>query len=302
MIYDKNFQEEEIEKSQMFSSFLSAMKAFVSDLIMKGSKESKNIELGDYTVSITGIPKINIDLVIIADKEDIKSVNKLIPKFIKFLLKCEEIFLSWDGKKEIFDILENPITKLIYDNLKSFRKSIPIKPEQVLESIWASTKHLSEESRNGLIQERDMLIFKMENMIVLPPKLALAEKIIQLSNELKDEDTKIRFQNEINKIKKEIDDTKLKLNFYLGKIKNTLSYAIENLGDKPINSGDFKNTYLNLYSFSTKLKLLKEKGWEIYRELANKLIEKDSISEHELNDVIKKILAMSPDINNYLND
>jgi len=63
--------------------------------------------------------------------------------------------------------------------------------------------------------------------------------------------------------------------------------------------GGFKNTYLNLYSFGSKLKLLKGNGAEIYKKLANKLIEKDSLSEHELAEVIETILKMSPNVDDY---
>ena len=84
-------------------------------------------------------------------------------------------------------------------------------------------------------------------------------------------------------------------------MKSSLNESIKNLGNKPIHLGDYKETYLNLYSFSTKLKLIKEKGWEIYRELANKLIEKDSLSDHELSEIIQVLLKMSPNVEDYLN-
>ncbi|MFX0012268.1 MAG: hypothetical protein ACFE9R_18290 [Candidatus Hermodarchaeota archaeon] len=300
LIYDKRFQGEDIAKTEMFSSFLTAMKSFVSELLLEGSKEIKNIELGDYTVIITGIAKINVDLVIIADNVDVKSVNKVIPKIIKLLLKYEEPFLTWDGEREVFEILDEPLTTLIFNNVKGFQKSITTSPEEVLGTIWSSGKQLSKEVRDNLIQERDMLIYKMENTPVLPKKLDIAEKVMQLSSELKDEETYIRFKKECKILKKEIEDTKFKLNYYLEKIKSTLNESIEQLGDKPIHLGDYKNTYLNLYSFSTKLKLLKGKGWEIYKELASKIIEKTSLSDHELTELIKKILEMSSNVEDYL--
>jgi hypothetical protein len=64
--------------------------------------------------------------------------------------------------------------------------------------------------------------------------------------------------------------------------------------------GDYKNVYLHLYSFGSKLKLLKENGWEIYKESANRLIEKDSLSDNELSEIIKNILTMSPNVDDYL--
>ena len=300
LIYDKRFQGEDIAKSETFSSFLTAMKSFISELLHDGSEEIKNIELGDYTVIITGITKINVDLVIIADNVDVKSVNKVIPKIVKLLLKYEDLFLTMDRERKVFEVLDNPLTTLIVNNVKSFQKSISTSPEEVLGTIWSTGKQLSKEVRDNLIQERDMLIYKMENTPVLPMKLDIAEKVMQLSSELKDEETYIKYKKECKILKKEIEDTKFKLNYYLEKVKSTLNESIEQLGDKPIHLGDYKNTYLNLYSFSTKLKLLKETGWEIYKELANKIIEKTSLSDHELSELIKKILDMSSDAEDYL--
>ena len=81
----------------------------------------------------------------------------------------------------------------------------------------------------------------------------------------------------------------------------SLNDAIDSLENKPIHLGDYKNTYLNLYSFSTKLKLIKENGWEIYRELASKLIDKESLSDHDLSELIQNLLKMSSNIEDYLN-
>ena len=91
LIYDKSFQEIDAKNTEMFSSFISAMKSFVSEIVISDSldrsKELTNIELSDYTVIITSIPKIKVDMVIVADKEDTKTINKLIPKLVKFLNK-----------------------------------------------------------------------------------------------------------------------------------------------------------------------------------------------------------------------
>ena len=121
LIYDNNFQELSTGRMELFSSFFTAIKTFISELVLEGSKELKNIELGDYTVFITALPKLNIDLVIIADKDDSKSINKLIPKLIKFLQKYEQLFLSWDGDREEFDILDHPLTELVLANVKDVR-------------------------------------------------------------------------------------------------------------------------------------------------------------------------------------
>jgi len=305
LIYDKSFQDISAGKMEMFSSFFSAIKTFVSELVLEESldrsTELTNIELKDYTVLITSLPKVKVDMVIIADKEDSKSVNKVIPKLIKLLNKYEQLFLSWDGNMHEFSILDHPLTELIIANVKVVRKSLLEHPDQMLKSIWAHKKQLSKETMENLIQERDLLIFKIENTVNLTRKLAMSEAVVDLSEKLKDETVFLNYQNEVNKLKNEIKDVEFKLSFYLEKTRESINEAIDTLGDKPIHLGDYKNTYLNLYSFSTKLKLIKESGWEIYRELASKIIEKDTLNDHDLSELIQNILKMSSSIEDYLN-
>ena len=304
LIYDKNFQEISSGKMEMFSSFFTAIKSFVSELVLGDSldrsKELTNIELKDYTVLITSIPKIKVDMVIIADKEDTKTVNKVIPKLIKLLNKYEQLFLSWDGDRDEFNILEHPLTELIVANVKVVRKSLLEHPDQMLQSIWAHKKQLSRENIENLIQERDLLIYKIENTAILTRKVAMSETVVVLSEKLKDETTFLKYQNEVNKLNNEIKDVRFKLNYYLENTKIALNEAVNNLANKPIHLGDYKNTYLSLYSFSTKLKLIKETGWEIYRDLASKLIEKDALEDHELSELIQDLLKMSSNIEDYL--
>ena len=304
LIYDKNFQDTDARNTEMFSSFFSAMKTFVSEIVIDGSldrsSELTNIELSDYVIIITSLPKIKVDMVIITDKEDSKSVNKLIPKLAKFLNKYEQLFLSWDGDREEFDILDHPLTELLLANVKVIRKSLLKQPDQILRSIWAHRKQLSKEIIDNLIQERDLLIYKIENTVFLPRKAAMANSVIELSEKLKDEITYLKYQKELKRMNNEIKDAKFKLNYYLEKINTSLNEAIKNLGNNPIHSGDFKNTYLNLYSFSTKLKLMNENGWKIYREMASRMIDKESLTEHELSEIIQNVLKMSSTVDDYL--
>ncbi len=301
LIYDKSFQEINTGKMELFSSFFLTLKSFVSELVLDGSKELKNVELGDYTVSITSLSKVKVDMVIIADKEDVKAINKLIPKLIKLLQKYEHSFLSWEGNSEEFKILDHPLTELVLANVEDEKKTLLKSPEQILKSIWARKKKLTEEEFENLVQERDLLIYKIENTVNIPSKLVKSHTVVELSEKLLDESTFLKYQGEVSRFKNELKDAKFKLNFYLNKIKTSVNEAIDNLGDNPIHLGDYKNSYLNLYSFSTKLKLVKENGWEIYRDLANKLIDKYSFSEHDLSELIQKLLKMRSNLEDYLN-
>lgn len=301
LIYDKSFQEINTGKMEMFSSFFLTIKSFVSQIVLSGSQELKNVELGEYTILVTSLSKVKVDMVIIADKEDANAINKLIPKLIKLLQKHEQIFLSWDGNSEEFKILDHPLTELVLANVKDGKKTLLKSPEQMLKSIWAHKKKLTEEKFENLVQERDLLIYKIENAVNIPSKLSTAQIVVELSEELQDESTFLKYQGEVSRFKNELKDAKFKLSHYLNKIKTSVNEAIDNLGDNPIHLGDFKNSYLNLYSFSTKLKLVKENGWEVYREMASKLIDKDSLSDHELSEIIQTLLNMSTKVEDYLN-
>lgn len=300
LIYDQNFQELNTGKIELFGSFFAAIKSFISELIIDGSNVLKNIDLGEYSVVISSIKSFDVDIVIITDKEDIKIVNKLLPKILKLLNKYEHLFLSWDGDRNEFDILELPLTELVVANVKDVRKTLLEKPDQILKSIWAKQKQISEETRENLIQERDLLIYKIEKSPLLPRNLSMSEKVVQISEQLHDEDTFLKYQNEINRLKNEIKDAKFKLEYYLTNMKTKLNYSIEKLGSNLISAGDYKDTYLSLYSFSTKLRLLKEKGWEIYRDMANKLIDKENVPDEEISHTIHDILKMSDNIEAYL--
>ncbi len=302
LLYDKNFQDVSDGKLEMFSAFFSALKSFISEMVLSGSKELKNIELGEYFVLITSIPETESDLVIIADKEDNKTINKLVPKLVRIILNYKELFINWDQRVKTFKILDKPLTELILSKKRLVEgTSLIEKQEVVLKSIWSHKKDLSAEAKQNLINEKEILQKKLLKAHDFKEKLALTEKLIQISSKLKDEEGFIQFQKEAKLIKDEIIDRKLKLQYYLERTKAALSNTLDHLGRKSLKDGDYKDTYLNLYSFSTKLKNLTDSDtYETYQMLAKALIDKDEISIDELSQIISKILAMKDDIDSYL--
>ncbi len=302
LLYDKNFQDVSDGKLEMFSAFFSALKSFISEMVLSGSKELKNIELGDYFVLITYIHETEADLVIIADKEDNKAINKLIPKVVKIILEYKELFINWDQSVKTFKILDKPLTELILSKKKLVEgTSLIEKQEVVLKSIWAHRKDLSDELKQSLTDEKKILQKKLMETENFKDKLVLTEKLIQISGNLRNEDDFIHFQKQAKRIKDEINDRKLKLQYYLENAKKALSYTLDNLGTKSLKAGDYKDTYLNLYSFSTKLKNLADKDtYKHYQALAKALIDKDELSADDLSQIISKILAMKDDIDYYL--
>ena len=303
LLFDKSFQDVSHGKMELFSSFFSALKTFIGEMVLDGSTELKNIELGDYSVLITSVNEIKADLVVIGDKEDYKSINKLIPKIIKILGKYPELFLEWKGNRNDFEILDQPITELVLSQKKLLgQKSLIERQEHILKSMWALKKDLSTQQINNLSLEKKNLMESLDKSTVLPQKLALLEKLLEISENLKEEKDFIKFQNDLKQIKDEIRDTKIKLNYYLEKIKNTINQAINQLGNKPLDQGDYKDVYLNLYSFSNKLKnMSNDDNWQEYRDLAINIINKNEIPPEEISQTISAILKMSDNIEDYFN-
>ena len=302
LLFDKSFQDISAGKMDLFASFFTALKSFVSELVLGGSQELKNIELGDYTVLITGIKEIKADLVIIADNEDYKLVNKIIPKILKILMNFKEKFLTWNGSTTPFEVLNTPLSELILSQKKLIGiKTLIEKPDHVLKSIWAHKKDLSAQVKENLIKERDLLCEKLEKIPNIPEKLGINNKLLEIAEKLKNEQAFIKYQVEVKLLKDELEDVKLKLNFYLERIKITLSEAVESLGNKPVTKGSYRDAYVNLYSFSNKLKnVVSDNRWMTYQNMAKMLINKEDYTIHEVSEAITTILQMRDDIEYYI--
>ncbi|MFO8017964.1 MAG: hypothetical protein R6U96_04970 [Promethearchaeia archaeon] len=302
-MYDKSFQDVSSGRMELFSSFFSAIKSFIKELVLEGSTELKNIELGDYTVIITAVPEINVDLVMIADKKDYKILKKLIPKILKIILNHKQLFLEWDGNREQLMVLDKPLTELILKKRKKLISddNLVENSEDLLQSIWDRKEKIEKEQRKRLLQERDFLIERISETTNLQRKLEIAKNVLKISERLKDEKSFLKYQKKVKRLKDQIEDTKFKLEYYLEKVKKTLSSSIDKLGNKSLHQADFKDAYLNLYSFSTKLKNLTEDDkWEKYRNLAKALINKDEKEKGKLSKIVSEIFNMKDNIESYL--
>ena len=302
-LLDINLQDISSGKMDLFASFFSALKSFISEIVLGGSKELKNIELGDYRVFITNLDEIMADLVIIGDKEDSKAISKIIPKIIKILSNYQEIFLDWAGRPGDFNELKQEISELVLSQRKLVGKISMIEnSEVVLNSMWSHKRDVSNTEKESLNKEKKSLIAEFETCSNIVEKLAISETLLKISEDLKNSKDFVKYQEQIKLFKDEIRDTKIKLNYYLERTKVTISMAVDSLGTKSLNEGDYKDVYLNLYSFSNKLKnVVNDDSWEIYRDMGNRLINKDEIPSEEISEAIKFVLKMNDDIETYFN-
>lgn len=305
LLYNKVFQDVSDGKMEMFGAFFSAIKSYISEILLEGSKELRTIELGDYIIFTLLVPETNSDLVIIANKEDYKLLKRLFPKIIKIILNHKELFIEWRADVNEFLILDQPLTDLIYSKKQLIGESgsgsiKDFSIKKILKSISSQKREASEQLKLNLIKERAYLISRLKRVNNYFQKLTIIEKLIEISENVKDNDGSIKYRNEAKILRKKIEDTKIKLNFFLNKVKTLLTEAVNQLGNKSLKEGDYNEAYLNLYSFTQKLTnlsspLIKKK----YQELARKLSNKDNISDNELSQTIALILNMDDKIEEY---
>jgi len=305
LLYNKVFQDVSDGKMEMFGAFFSAIKSYISEILLEGSKELRTIELGDYIIFTLLVPETNSDLVIIANKEDYKLLKRLFPKIIKIILNHKELFIEWRADVNEFLILDQPLTDLIHSKKQLLGESgsgsiKDFSIKKILKSISTQKREASEQSKLNLIKERAYLISRLKRVNNYFQKLTIIEKLIEISENVKDNDGSIKYRNEAKILRKKIEDTKIKLNFFLNKVKTLLTEAVNQLGNKSLKEGDYNEAYLNLYSFTQKLTnlsspLIKKK----YQELARKLSNKDNISDNELSQTIALILNMDDKIEEY---
>jgi len=305
LLYNKVFQDVSDGKMEMFGAFFSAIKSYISEILLESSKELRTIELGDYIIFTSLVPDTNSDLVIIANKEDYKLLKRLFSNIIKIILNHKELFIEWRANVNEFLILDQPLTDLIHSKKQLLGESDSgsIKDfsiKKILKSISSQKREVSEQSKLNLIKERDYLISRLKRVNNYFQKLTIIEKLIEISENVKDNEGSIKYRNEAKILRKKIEDTIIKLNFFLNKVKTLLTEAVNQLGNKSLKEGDYNEAYLNLYSFTQKLTnlsspLIKKK----YQELARKLSNKDNISDNELSQTIALILNMDDKIEEY---
>lgn len=287
-MYNKNFQSD--EKLEMFDSFFSALQTFVSELTESSSESLNTIELGEYFVLITRILETISDLVIITDKEDIKEVQKLIPKIIEIVLSHQDLFINWDRKPEKLEMFDLKIIKLILSDKKLISgSSLTTDQSTILKSIWEQKGRLSEQLREDMLKEREELEVKYSTEENFIKKYEISKDLIEFSEKLRDDEKFIEYQTEAKSLKDEIKDRKLRLNYYLDKVKESLEYS------------KYAETYSYLYSFCLKLANFADPQLiSKYKTLAKTLLNRNKVPKEEFRQVIEDISMIEKEINKHL--
>jgi len=304
LLYEKEFQVDIDSHMDLFGSFFSALKLFVSEMVNDGIDELKTIGLGDLMASIIRILEANIDLVIIAEKDDKKEIQKLSSKLKNIVLNYKELFLVDIVKSEDFENFDKEINDIILSHRKILDPNALIeKQKDFLKSIWDQRGKISDQlrdERKDLENERTIIVNKLlkENNVL--KKFSLCKLILELSDKLEDEEFFLEYQKKAKIIANEINDQKIRLKYYLNRAKESLKVALDTFGERTLIEGDFKEVYSNLYSFSSKLKnFASVEVYEKYYHLASKLINRKGISTEEFSLVIDEISNMDENIESY---
>ncbi|MHA2180929.1 MAG: hypothetical protein ACXAAH_05860, partial [Promethearchaeota archaeon] len=273
-----------------FSSFFSALQSFVSELTASSTESLSTIELGEYIVLISRIPDAASDLVIIIDREDIRETEKMIPKIIKIIMSHIDLFVNWDHKPEMLEMFDLKIIKLILSNKKLISESsLTANQSSILKSIWDQKGALSEQLRDNLLKEREKLTeeyLEVENFL---KKYTISQKLIEISEKLHDDEKFIEYQTESKSLRDEIKDRKLRLQYYLDRVKESIEFS------------KFSETYSYLYSFCLKLKNFSDPMTiEKYKSLAKTILNRSKVSKEEFREAIRDVSIIEDEINEYL--
>jgi len=307
LFYEKDFQVDIDSQMDLFGSFFSALKMFISSLTNEGTEELNTIGLGALIASIIRITEVNIDLVIIAEEVDKKEIQKLSSRLKNIILNYKEIFLVNAVKSEDFENFDKEINDIVLSHREILDPNVLIeKQKDYLKSIWDQRGKISDqlrEERKELENERTITVNNLLKEKNVLKKFSLCKLILKISDKLEDEQFFLEYQKKAKIIANEINDQKIRLKFYLNRVRESLKLTSDTLGERKLIGGDFKEVYSNLYSFSSKLKnFASVEVYEKYYDLANKLIYRKGISPEEFSLVIDKIRNMEENIESYLYD
>lgn len=214
----------------------------------------------------------------------------MIPKIVKILKIYEDLFNNWDQEPEKFELFDLNIIKLILPNRKLISESsLTVNQSSILKSIWEQKGALSDQLRENLLGEREELkanYLTEENYL---RKYVDCKKLIEISEKLHDDEKFIMYQTEAKSLRDEIKDRRLRLQYYLDMVKESLR------------SPESAETYSYLYSLCLKLENFAEPDTiEKYKAIAGTILNREKVSKAEFRQSIGEISMIEDEINKSL--
>ena len=120
-------------------------------------------------------------------------------------------------------------------------------------------------------------------------KYEISKNLIEISEKLRDDEKFIEYQTESKSLRDEIKDRKLRLQYYLEKVKESIEYS------------KYAETYSYLYSFCIKLDNFVDPSIiNKYKALAKTILKKSKVSREEFKDALRGISMIEQEVNLYL--
>ena len=285
----------------MLSSFLSAINHNIKEMIANSSKGIKNIEIGSLIVIVTDIRSLGINMVTISDSSNEKGIRKIIPELIKILNENASLFKDFDGNMSVFEILDFKIMQIIEKHKDIIKKNKDV--ENLRKTLKEQLEKLDIEPNKYTNYEKERIFLedRLKETTALPKKIEILNSIDQIDHKLKDKENIEKNKQRRKKFLTELQSTKDRMNYFLEQTKQAINRSIQHSKGKPIYETDFKEAYLNLYSFSSKLKIIgRDDLCAEYREFAKILIDKPEDQVHNFPNLIKKVLDLPDDMEYYL--
>ena len=281
LLYSKNFQSE--DNLEMFSEFFSALQTFSSEMTSSGKLNT--VGLGDYSVLVNRVNETNSDIVMVFDKNDIKEIQKLIPKITKIVLNHDKLFTDWDQDGRTLVAFDEEINKLILTNKKlTSNSNLAENQRVVLKSIWEQKGSLSEHLRERMLKKEKVIKRKLEFETIYLKRFKLLKRLIRVSERLQNEEDFIKYQKEIQSLKHQIKDQKIRLQYYLDRVREAIDLQ------------DHAQIYSFMYSFCVKLEhFIDPYVIKQYKELTQSLLE-----PKEYEKAIQKISVLKVKMNAYV--
>lgn len=286
LLYNKNLQESKKDNIELFGGFLSALELFISNIHLDGSKDLKKIELGDNFVFITNIPQIKTDLIMIAEKEDDKIINRLFPIMTSIIMDYKELFSEREYNLKQFKLFNQELNDLILSNKKVIDEKYT---KKIVDSIWDQKGEISMKLKEHLTEQKNSYSLSLNKVENLPEKLMITKKIVEILNEINDSEELQEYHQKEKILIKEINDRKTRLSYYLNGAKEALR------------NDEYNMAFSHLLSFSSKLKnFTKPHIQKKYQDLAKILLKKDEVDRIIFSQTVSEILIMPDDIDEYL--
>ena len=141
----------------------------------------------------------------------------------------------------------------------------------------------------------------MKDTANLLKKLEILGFINLISQKLKDKADILKIKTLRKNLVTELESTKQRLAYFLQNAKVSISKAVELIGKKPILDMDFKDAYMNLCSFNTKLKLLgRDDLANQYHEITQSLIDKKADQQEQLSKSLRMVLNLPDNAEDYI--